>query len=321
VNLMTKEQYSGVAAIAPVVLQPGEVVPLVSVVIATYNMGTYVVQAVNSVLEQQGIDLEVVVVDDGSTDDTQAALAQFSENPYVRVIVQPNRGQPCAKNAGLRASRGQFIAFCDADDFWLPNKLTLQLPLFAQNPQVGVVYSPVLILHTDGSLSEETGRDFYRHDVLEELFLRNIVPFGTAVVRRDCFERLGGFDHSIPMGIDWDLWLRIAVEWDFDFVNQPTYIYRIWDGQMSANWRKRYECALRIMANFLERHPGRLSDQVIATCYADTYTNLALEQVRHVGIGAALTAIRKALACRVDYWPTWRLLLTLPWIRYQRSIR
>lgn len=312
------------SASRPMPLPPvtaGDGAPPVSVVIATYNMGEYVAQAVSSVLEQTTSDLEVVVVDDGSTDATQEALRIFCEDPRVRVIQQENQGQPRAKNAGVRAARGRYIAFCDADDYWLPNKLAVQLPLFEQNPKVGVVYSPVLMFHPDGSLREQVGHRFCHGNVLDEMFLRNIVPFGTAVVRRECFEQLGGFDESIPMGIDWDLWLRLAVHWEFDFASEPTYVYRIWHGQMSKNWRGRYDCAFRIMAKFLEYYPDRLSERVIATGYADTYTNLAAEYLRHVGMAASITTLGKALAHRADYWPAWRLLLTMPWHRIRALSR
>jgi glycosyltransferase involved in cell wall biosynthesis len=296
-------------------MSPAQNGPEVSVVIATYNMGQFVADAIRSVLAQSFGELEVIVVDDGSVDDTQQALQVFADDPRVRLIRQENQGQPRAKNAGVRACRGRFIAFCDADDYWLPNKLELQLPLFADRPRVGVVYSPVQSIHEDGTIRPRSSREFFRGRVLEELFVRNLVPFGTAVVRREYLEQAGLFDESIGMGIDWDLWLRIAVNWEFDFVPEPTYVYRVWDGQMSGNWRGRYDCALRIMANFLENHPDRISPSTVARAYADTYTNLASYQLRHLGTGACLASLRKALAHQPGHWPAWRLLLLLPWRR------
>ena len=295
--------------------------PLVSVVIATYNMGEYVAQAVSSVLGQPNVDLEVVVVDDGSTDATREVLREFLGDPRVRVIQQENQGQPQAKNTGIRATRGRYIAFCDADDYWLSNKLAVQLPLFEKNPKVGVVYSRVFKLHQDHSMHERVEHLLYRGDILKKLFVRNIVPFGTAVVRRECFEQLGVFDESIPMGIDWDLWLRFAVRWEFDFVPEPTYVYRVWHGQMSKNWQGRYDCALRIMARFLERHPDRLPGRIVATGYADTYTNLAAEHLRHTSVAASIAILWKALEYRADFWPAWRLLLAMPWYRIRSLLK
>lgn len=289
--------------------------PEVSVVIATYNMGQFVAQAVRSILDQQGTDLEVIVVDDGSTDDTQTVLKAFEDEPRVRVIRQANQGQSRAKNAGIQASLGHYIAFCDADDYWLPDKLALQLPLFERNPRVGVVCSSTLFMDPDGSLYPHPDLRLVRGDVLEDMFVRNIIPFGTAVVRRECIQEVGAFDESIPMGIDWDLWLRVAAHWEFDYTPEETYVYRIWEGQMSKNWRGRYECALTIMSNFLKQHPARLPRHVIATAYADTYTNLAREELRHIGMHACASTVRRALRHRISFWPAWRLLLLMPWYR------
>lgn len=296
-----------------------ESVPDVSAVIATYNMGQYVAEAIRSVLAQPMASVEVVVVDDGSTDNTLQALSVFQHDPRVRVIAQENLGQPKAKNAGIRASRGRFIAFCDADDYWLPNKLALQLPLFDNRPRVGVVCSNTLTLHEDGTLDSQPRLALPRGHVLDEMFLRNMVPFGTAVVRRECLEQVGLFDESISMGIDWDLWLRVAVDWEFDFVPEPTFVYRVWDGQMSKNWRGRYESAFRIMENFLSRHQDRVSPGVVATAFADTHTNLAAAELTHLGIAPCLASIRRALQYRATYIPTWRLLALMPWYRWRAT--
>lgn len=289
--------------------------PEVSVVIATYNMGQYVRQAILSVLAQPDQNLEVVVVDDGSTDNTREVLREFAEDSRVRILLQENQGQPKAKNAGWRIARGRFIGFCDADDYWLPNKLALQLPLLKANPRVGVVYSTVMILETDGTLRPSRKRSHDCGNFLERMFVYNLVPFGTAAIRRECLEQVGGFDESIPMGIDWDLWLRIALDWEFDLVNEPTYVYRIWPGQMSHNLKKRYECALIIMQRFLEAHPDRLPNKVISTAYADTYTNFAAFYLNQSSpaIKAGLSLLARALACRPGFWPAWRLLLGLPY--------
>src|SRR5687767_7749573 len=110
--------------------------PAVSVVIAAYNMAQYVDEAVTSVLAQTFEDLEVVVIDDGSKDNIADVMRAFDSDSRVRFISQENRGQPRAKNAGIRAAKGEFIAFCDADDVWDPRKLERQMPAF-ESPKVG----------------------------------------------------------------------------------------------------------------------------------------------------------------------------------------
>lgn len=245
--------------------------PTVSVVVAAYNMGHYVETAVRSVLEQSVPDLEVIVVDDGSTDNTASVVESFVDDPRVHLIRQENAGQPRAKNAGLRAARGRFIAFCDADDLWVKDKLEKQLPAFDSDVRIGVVYSQVATIDPDGKRTGDITGDGPSGDVVDELFIKNFVPFGSAIIRKEVLDTLGLFDEDLAMGIDWDLWLRVAVHWEFLFVREPLYLYRVWPGQMSRNWRGRYEHAFRIMKKFIKDNPDLLSRRVIRRAYADSH--------------------------------------------------
>jgi glycosyltransferase involved in cell wall biosynthesis len=244
--------------------------PAVSVVIAAYNMAQYVESAVSSVLAQTYADLEIVVIDDGSTDNIAVVMRAFADDPRVRFLPQSNQGQPKAKNAGIKAARGRFIAFCDADDLWEPRKLELQLPRF-EDPAVGVVYSATATIDRAGSKTGEISGSGPSGYVLPQLFVKNFVPFGTTVVRRSVIDDCGMFDESFAMGIDWDLWLRVARDWQFAFVDEPLYLYRVWPGQMSKNWKGRYEHSFRIMRKFIEKYPQALPRRVIRRAYADSY--------------------------------------------------
>lgn len=259
--------------------------PLVSVIIATYNSGRYLQDAIDSILAQTVPDLELLVIDDGSTDDTRSRVAEISD-PRLTYIWQRNAGQTAAKNAGVRRARGDFIGFCDGDDYWYGNKLELQLPKFADAPETGVVYSPADTIDEQGKPLGEVLAEGYSGSVTQELFLRNFVPFGTALVRRQCLEEVGGFDDSLAMGIDWDLWLRVSARYHFDFVPQSTYAYRIWPGQMSKNWRGRYASAFRIMDNFLRKHPDAISPTIRRRAFASTYSNRARARMHEHPVAA-----------------------------------
>jgi glycosyltransferase involved in cell wall biosynthesis len=180
--------------------------PLVSVVIASYNMGQYISQAVDSILKQSWPSIEVIVIDDGSQDNTPAVMNGYASDSRVQYIRNENQGQPKAKNFGIRQTRGDFIAFCDADDFWEPNKLEVQMPFFA-NPSVGIVYSEVSNIDEHNKRYQKPPA-YTRHTgkVTNHLLTCNFVPFGTAVIRRACIEKNGIFDEQFRMGIDWDLW-------------------------------------------------------------------------------------------------------------------
>jgi len=282
----------------------------VSVVIATYNMGRYLPGAVESALAQSYPKVDVWIVDDGSTDDTPAVVRQWSGDPRVHVHRQANGGQARAKNQGVILSRGRFIAFLDADDVWLPEKLARQMPLFAGRPEVGVVYSDYERMDADGRPLPTGVNRMHRGWVSGALLIDNFVPFPAAVVRRACFERHEAFDESLAMGIDYDLWLRLSAHYKFDFIPEATVRYRIWSGQMSKNYRQRYDSAIDIMQRFLAQNEGVVDSAVVRRAWAHTY----------VGRGdcilwndkdrlAALRDYARALGFGPLRWPTWRAIL------------
>jgi glycosyltransferase involved in cell wall biosynthesis len=291
-------------------MTPAPVPDLVSVVVATYNMGRYLPQAVQSVLAQTYPNVEVQIVDDGSSDDTEQVVRRWERHERVRVHRQSNGGQAQARNRGIALTRGRYVAFLDADDEWLPQKLARQMPLFV-TPQVGVVYSGYQCMDGEGRvLPPKPQPRMHRGQVSGALLIENFVSFQTAVVRRECLERYGGFDESIRMGDDYDLFLRLSAHCEFDFILEPTVRYRIWSGQMSKNYRRRYESGMRTMQKFLDRNPGVVSAAQIRTAWAHTYTGLGnntlwQEQRR----GAALQDYLRALSFRPGYWPAWRAIL------------
>ncbi len=249
----------------------------VSVVITCYNYGRYLSGAIGSVLEQTYSDFEIIVVDDGSTDDTEQVVRQFLDNPRIRYIRQENAGQANAKNTGIKNSSGTFIAFLDADDRWCPEKLEKQMSCFV-NREVGVVYCRAKYL------DEEDKEFFYttvspylqprRGKVTTWLFLDNFVQFSSSVVRKECFEKFGVFDETLGMGIDWDLWLRISTGYTFDFVDEPLFYYRVGhSGQMSKNVEVRQHCSDRIMKQFLTNYPNAVDEKTRREAYYTTFCN------------------------------------------------
>ena len=276
---------------------------LVSVVIASYNMGHYLRVAVQSALAQSYANIEVQVVDDGSTDDTPQLLERLAADPRLRWHRQANAGQARAKNKGLELSRGRFVAFLDADDAWNPEKLALQMPLFRGRPELGVVYSDYQCMDGDGRPLVKGVTPMRRGWVTGPLLIENFVCYSAGVVRRECLQRHGGFDETLGMGIDYDLWLRLSAHWQFDFVPQSTVRYRIWAGQMSKNYRKRYASAIRIMNAFLQSNPGVVNHAVVREAWAHTYAGRGDSTLWHE---------RDHMAALRDYW---RALRYAPWSR------
>lgn len=286
--------------------------PLVSVVIASYNMANYLPLAVRSALAQTYKHIEVLIVDDGSTDNTGEVAKHLLDDHRVRYIVQQNKGQAVAKNCGIRESSGEFIAFLDADDMWMPEKLDTQIPLFFHSKTLGVVYAKLKYIDEKGKelLERPDNYMLFRGRVSNPLFIRNFIRFGTAVVRRECFDRLGGFKEYLRMGIDYDLWLRFSTQYEFDYVDQPLLCYRVWSGQMSNNCKGRYLNGIEIMKIFLEDFPKLVDKKIQNEAWAHTYVGFG-QCLRDVDkkIGPALNLYMRALWHKPTYLPAWRAIV------------
>jgi glycosyltransferase involved in cell wall biosynthesis len=287
--------------------------PAVSVVIATYNYGRFLAGALESVLGQTFPDFEVLVVDDGSTDDTPAVVRPFLRDARVRYYRLPHQKQPRTKNAGIHLARAPLVAFLDADDRWLPSKLEKQVALFRRDPGLGVAYTRRRLIDADGWELEYEQPTLYRGHVLAEMFRTNFVCFSSAVLRRSLLEETGLFDEALELAIDYDLWLRAARRARFDYVDEPIVLYRVGHANLSRRHEERLDAAMRIMRRFLDEHGGRalLPPAVVARAWAETYTSVG--RARHGRSAlAALPWYARAVAIRPGHLPAWRGLAGLP---------
>jgi len=211
-------------------------VATVSVIIPTYNHAAFLPEALESVFAQTCSPLEVIVVDDGSTDETAEVLRVYERR--IRVISQPNRGVAAARNAGAAVASGELLAFLDADDAWLPAKLERQVARFDGEPEIGLVHCGVA--EVDGQGGQLRARlDGMEGWVSTEmlLFRRGVILGGgsAAVIRRATFVQAGGFDEVLSTSADWDLYYRIGHRYPVGFVPEVLVRYRIHSGNMHKN--------------------------------------------------------------------------------------
>lgn len=250
--------------------------PAVSVIIATYNYGRYLGGAIASALGQTFQDLEVIVIDDGSTDNTPQVITPFLAEARLRYVRTENHGQPAAENVGIRLSQGPWIAFLDADDLWLPHKLERQLALTREDPELGVVYSRRLMIDSDGRPLAAHPRSAFRGYVLKQMFRDNFVCFSSSVVNRDVFDLLGPFNEQYRHASDYDMWLRAGLHYRFDYVDEPLVSYRTGHANLTSRGDVQLLTALTIMNRFLQEHPGQLDRAWVRQCYQETYGHLGL---------------------------------------------
>jgi glycosyltransferase involved in cell wall biosynthesis len=245
---------------------------------AAKNYARFLPVAVESVFAQTFADWELLIIDDGSTDHTPAAVRPFVADHRVRYFRSDRLGQSRAKNLGVSFSRGAFVAFLDADDAWEPTKLDKQLALFRDRPEVGVVFCRRSLIDEQGNVNAARPSPLPpRGRVLPAMFVQNFVCFSSVVVRRAVFSHVGAFDPQWDLAIDYDLWLRVARHHGFDFVDEELVKYRTGHGNLSKKLADRVDTALSIMHRAQSR--AGVADEVpperVAEAYASTCRTLA----------------------------------------------
>jgi glycosyltransferase involved in cell wall biosynthesis len=210
--------------------------PAVSVIIPAYNSAPYIAETIGSVLDQTFDDLELIVVDDGSADDTPAVVTACG--PRVRLIIQANAGVCAARNRGIREAAGRYLCLLDHDDYWFSDKLRRQVTAMREHPDCGVIYSPFIPWSTDaaGRFPTPDSVDLAAYGdgidaafsgwIYHQFLLDCWMLTSTAMFRREVFDRCGVFDETLPFGEDWDLWLRISRDFTFVKLTRPDTLYR-----------------------------------------------------------------------------------------------
>lgn len=258
----------------------------VSVIIPAFNSARFIGEAIDSVLRQTRPADEIIVVDDGSTDHTRDVINTLP----VKCIAQKNAGPSAARNTGMQHSRGDFIAFLDADDLWLPEKLSLQMEAFQKYPNAGFSFSTVWNLY-DGNnpkisqtpyhppqlerwLRRTPARGAVAYGSVYELLLhKNCVATSSMVVRRNLIEQVGLFDVRLRGSEDYDYWIRLARLSPAIFIKSPSSRYRIVDAGLSGAWQSRFDRFYSTSVYVLECHmhdfPSRLVRKALGAALAD----------------------------------------------------
>ena len=232
--------------------------PTVSVIIPAYNAEPFITETVQSALDQTFKDLEVIVVDDGSSDQTVARLEAFGDR--VRIHRQANAGVARARNAGVAIAKGSWIAFLDADDLWLPLKLQRQMASAADAP----------LLYTDRfnigarkelPLLQSEAQPMRDGDIFMALLLEgNFITNSSVVLRRELFETLGGFAYGVSPAEDWDLWLRVTERHHARLCPEPLVRYRFHPDGASRNHQRMAEVRTKVISRALHLERGRRLD-------------------------------------------------------------
>jgi glycosyltransferase involved in cell wall biosynthesis len=252
------------------------------VILPVYNRETMVARAIESVLAQTYRPLELIVVDDGSTDGTRAVLDSFADR--ITLLSQPHGGAYVARNHAMRHARGELVAFIDSDDAWLPERLALQVPLL-RRPEVGLVFGNTVhrVLCRTGAPAcrfDRTGEGArpthstgegacpthsrrmrtsfrvsppHRGRVAARFAWANFVPTVTVLARRSCIDEVGGFSEESEISCDYLMWFRIALRHEIDYVDEVVAEYTVHAGGISYDLGRSLKARIRLFSNELKR--------------------------------------------------------------------
>lgn len=219
--------------------------PKVSVIIPTYNRANFIGETIQSVLDQTFQDFEIIVVDDGSTDNTKEIIESFiKKSGKIKYLYEKNSGTCAApRNVGFYNSTGKYLCFLDSDDLWLPEKLQKQIDFFKNsgNEKLGFIDCGTLIINEHGKeIKNNYNFPKYQGNVYKDFLKYNFVLSpGSVLIKRSVLENIGLFDENLPSAEDWELWIRISKKYEFASLKEPLFKYRVHINNLTSAVAKR----------------------------------------------------------------------------------
>jgi len=230
----------------------------ISIIIPAYNAAATIAETIASVLAQSFQDWELIIVNDGSLDNTLEVVGQFQDD-RIQVFSYPNARQATSRNRGIAKSTGEYLSFLDADDLWSPDKLAAQYQALQSHPQAGVAYSWTNCIDSQGNFVRRGSHTSVQGNVYAALLLVDFIESGSnPLVRRSLLEQVGGFDPDLGAAEDWDLWIRLAAQTEFVPVSQPQIFYRLRANSWSADFLKQHYGGRRVIEQSFQRAPAPL---------------------------------------------------------------
>lgn len=276
--------------------------PLVSIITPTFNRSDYLPEAIDSVLGQTYPNFELIIIDDGSTDDTKTLVDSYLTDPRINYIYQSNQGQSVARNKGIAESKGEFVCFLDSDNAWCPNKLERSVQEFRRFPEADIVYGDIILIDEKSAEIGKGSMKRYSGKITPYLLKDNFVSMNTTMTRRKCFDELGSFNESDRIAEDYELWLRFSTRFEFRYIPEFLGYYRVMDDQISSDKKQRFLGNERLLLNFLEKYPDAVTRQQRRRGLSHFYIRKARYEISIKSFRDAFSDIVKG----INYYPWWR---------------
>lgn len=246
--------------------------PLITVITPTYNRAQFILDAVQSVVDQDYGNIQHIIVDDGSSDNTKDLINKFIDDDVLEYYHQRNQGQSTARNVALSKAKGEYVCFLDSDNVWLPGKLREQVNYLTHHPDIDIVYGDKITIDEQGEEINRFNMTRYSGYIAPQMLKDNCVSMNTAMVRRRCFDELGVMSGKRKVADDYDLWLRFSSKYKFFYIPKYFAKYRVMKDQISSDKRSRFETNEQIIHDFLREFPdvvtSRQARDGLSTFYA-----------------------------------------------------
>jgi glycosyltransferase involved in cell wall biosynthesis len=238
--------------------------PNISIILPCFNHGLYIAQAIEGVLEQTYNDFELIIIDDGSQDKSKQIIEYYArkDKRIIPIFQGTNVGPGAARNAGLKISSGNFIAFCDADDIWEREKLKLQLNILSEFEEYDVVHSDAIIVDSNGNSTGKKFSELFQKDktlhgnLLNGICLTNFINTQTVLMKRRCFHSVGYFPEDCRVAEDWVYWVKLAKGHNFFYIDLPLAKYRIHKTSSNLDSRAYRESRIIAINDIIKLCPG-----------------------------------------------------------------
>ncbi len=263
----------------------------VSVIIPVFNGERFLSQAVESVLNQTHDNLEVIIVNDGSTDHSEEIALGLAIDPRVKNFKQNNAGVATARNLGIAHASGDYVAFLDQDDLWSPRKLEYQIALFHSNNDIALVHGKIAYVDALGKLLDLPKWAWVQPIAgycIKELFIGNKIATLATLIRKTCFDEIGTFRQKFAPADDWDMWLRLGVKYPLGFIPEVLGYYRIHNANESRKLLPMQSAKTRVVEQFITAYPpivrllGRSTvRQMLYDCYKES-AEISMREREHL---------------------------------------
>ena len=284
--------------------------PLVTVLIPAYNAAATIARAINSVLAQSFTDYEIIVVDDGSRDTTSEIVQSYDEAAIRLLRLPSNQGASTAVNEGLKIARGKFIAFLDADDEWLPSKVSTQIDALVRNPAAVMVTCGCRFVDSDGNVFREFGippPNTSKSEVWRLLLAATFIAKPCVVARMEALQRVGPFDVALPVAEDQNMWIRLAMQGEVEFIPEYLTIVHESPGSLTKVYADKVDkYVLPMIRRHLEEQKGRLSKEetrlILGARYTSVGRNLYLTGSLLQGVSLIVRAMMLGNQVKENLW-------------------